>query len=930
MKAAGPKKKPKKTTKESKQDGAVAAAASSADAPDQEKRGADLLDQAEEREAYRLKLSKWADGALKTIKSPLFWLFLHVSSQARSPLSHFFAWAQKNSDERLIQQLVTGRAQEFQEEFDKLIQTFSTWFAAAAKDAGAEGLPAELMNLARTLAFKLVVHASASFSMRVTTPMQRYPYKLFWMLKRQPFSRCSERQRIAQEILDSAPELLESNCRKLKFLYLSELRFVAKEGRFDQNASEQGSRLYAVISTMSELLKGDTQLVESINSIIRLISTRCPSIDLETLSARITVKKALTSELPASGKGKGYANKRWSVVSSHAKPLLMELTLAGTAYRQTLDNVKRFSQPMRTTMPALESTLQNTDLSRALPDIRRTPQKQWVSSQATKLKASIDAARRESARLKAFEPLRPACLTVFCIRCAADHQKQDFYLQLLTYRSLLLVVRLKCEADGSLCLPQHSGTEIFTTVELLTGLHSGCFDPVAPQTFEVFCMSAMHVDGARLMCLDEKSVNVGPAAGLISLSSTTASPLGQKAITHIKMEKVAKATAGPVAAAPEGIADAAGPTDSDLLNSGYGFAEDVENSNAEAAKMDEELGTELIEAEKAARIRKAVSGKKKPGAQLSGTAPSTGLQCTDVSLLDEAVQLVENMHSHHSLSRDELEEEAVLMLVRAAQAKPPASGQADEMQQLLVTTPERKRSQQQYACFEDDQSFLQHILGSGDQDAEDADAYGSDPEEAGASVAQPVAALAVTSEGASSPVKVEAAAECQLKKTKRAAALWAKSFSATLGSILDRSRRMQLGLGHNEEVSLLATRPCDMLAQAFSADGADTYGQDSALEIVCVKWTDPVRREGRTVRIDAKSRVVWAPAQLFGKAVPTQSFPMDEYTDLLHASGAQSRRYKGNCRDGFPEHVIRFVAFCRLICSYANQAPRSVPRTLSL
>ena len=468
-------------------------------------------------------------------------------------------------------------------------------------------------------------------------------------------------------------------------------------------------------------------------------------------------------------------------------------------------------------------------------------------------------------------------------------------------------------------------------MELLTGLHSGCFDPVAPQTFEVFCMSAMHVDGTRLMCLDEQSVNVGPAAGLISLSSTTASPLGQKAITHImKKEKIEKAAAGSTTAALEAIADAEGPTDGDLLNAGYGFAEDVDNSNAEAAKMDEELGTELIEAEKTARIRKAVCGKKKPGMQSSGTAPSTDLQCTDVSLLDEAVQLVQNMHSHHVLSRDELEEEAVLMLVRAAQAKPPASGQADEVQQLLVTTPERKRNQQQYACFEDDQSFLQNILGSGDPDAEDAGASGSDPEEADAGMPQPVPVLAVTSEGASSSVKVEAATGRQIKKTQRTATLWAKSFSATLASILDRSRRMQLGLGHNEEVSLLATRPRDMLAQAFSADGANTDGQDAALEILCVKWTDPVKREGRTVRIDAKNRVVWAPAQLFGKAVPTQSFSLDEYTDLLHASGAQSRRYRGNCRDAFPEHVVRFVAFCRLICSYANQAPWSVPRTVSI
>ena len=151
------------------------ASASASDAPRQEQQQQhhDLLDQAEEREAYHMKLSKWADGAMKTMTSSLFWLFLHVENRVRSPLSHFFAWAQKNADSRLIQQLVTGRAQAFQDEFDDLINKFPSWFEVALKEAAAEALPLELMNLVRTLSFKLVLHASASFAMRVTTQMQR-------------------------------------------------------------------------------------------------------------------------------------------------------------------------------------------------------------------------------------------------------------------------------------------------------------------------------------------------------------------------------------------------------------------------------------------------------------------------------------------------------------------------------------------------------------------------------------------------------------------------------------------------------------------------------------------------------------------------------------------------------------------------------------
>lgn len=186
---------------------------------------------------------------------------------------------------------------------------------------------------------------------------------------------------MAKELLDTPDADLEANCRKLKSRCRSELEYVASEGKFDM----QNPVLYGIVSTMAELLKGDTQLVESINSIIRLVGERCPSIDLQTMSARIVVKKAAKGELGEAGA----AAKRWSNVLKLAKPLLLELTAAGTTFQSILREEGRFAQPTRTSMACLDDALRNTDITKALPDLKQD------------LKKAVDAARRESKRLQA-------------------------------------------------------------------------------------------------------------------------------------------------------------------------------------------------------------------------------------------------------------------------------------------------------------------------------------------------------------------------------------------------------------------------------------------------------------------------------------------------------------------------------------------------
>ena len=134
---------------------------------------ASLLGNEEEKQAFRIKMSKWAQGSMAAVQNSLFWLLLHIASVVRTPLSHFFAWAQLNSRRRMIQQLVTGRAAQFMKEFETLVVSFDSWFADAIKEAKAFDLPEKVVSLVRTLALKLVVAAAGSFCMRVLEPVQR-------------------------------------------------------------------------------------------------------------------------------------------------------------------------------------------------------------------------------------------------------------------------------------------------------------------------------------------------------------------------------------------------------------------------------------------------------------------------------------------------------------------------------------------------------------------------------------------------------------------------------------------------------------------------------------------------------------------------------------------------------------------------------------
>jgi len=172
-----------------------------------------------------------------------------------------------------------------------------------------------------------------------------------------PFSHCLG---IADELLQTPDELLEANARKVKRMCLVELKFISNQGRFMPN---KASKLWGLINSMADVTLGDTQLVESINSLIRLIGNRCPRIDLPGMSARVTVKKSV---LPIQSSLKASA-KRWSSVREHAAPLLQELLQSGDAFKHVLSQTDRFSIVDPVTCEQLHPSLTNTDFRKAAP-----------------------------------------------------------------------------------------------------------------------------------------------------------------------------------------------------------------------------------------------------------------------------------------------------------------------------------------------------------------------------------------------------------------------------------------------------------------------------------------------------------------------------------------------------------------------------------
>ena len=86
---------------------------------------------------------------------------------------------------------------------------------------------------------------------------------------------------------------------------------------------------------------------------------------------------------------------------------------------------------------------------------------------------------------------------------------------------------------------------------------------------------------------------------------------------------------------------------------------------------------------------------------------------------------------------------------------------------------------------------------------------------------------------------------------------WKQNYSDTVSALLDYHQRLSLPLGHQDEISLLMSRPSNQ--DTADRDDCDDDDHPKTHQLLFVRWQDTNARTGRPVRIDNDHQVVWAP-----------------------------------------------------------------------
>ena len=288
-------------------------------------------------------------------------------------------------------------------------------------------------------------------------------------------------------------------------------------------------------------------------------------------------------------------------------------------------------------------------------------------------------------------------------------------------------------------------------------------------------------------------------------------------------------------------------------------------------------------------------------------------------IVDQVVSHLRKAHGDSiALTQEELEEEAVLLLIRQVNQGASYDDVVDDVGRKLVA-----EVAEQSQTEDDPQNNSQARASSQTGD------LSNKQKSAGSTVARAEEQITITpflfedSDVGTSAASASSVASGELDSTDEGmddgnaqdrlpkfVAKWHAEFRRTAEALLFRADRNELPLGHDDEVSLLVSlrsmNNCDMFQLFF------------------VKWVDAANRTGRSVRIDKSFRVVYSPPVLFGKPVPSQSFPSDGFACLINACAASSRKQKGTSgmlRQQLPPEIIRFARLMGLHCAWTKREP---------
>ena len=154
----------------------------------------------------------------------------------------------------------------------------------------------------------------------------------------------------------------------------------------------QGTRLQHVMTALNNMTQADTQSIESANSIVRIISTRCRKISLELLSSRLLIKYALGA----------YSN-----LSKQSDQAIQQSASGPKTVNQVRQKIEKGESLHATMIPFAQAFQHDTSVERwappplqdfgvtqkqvilAHPFLRIKSSDEWASSYATALRQTL-------------------------------------------------------------------------------------------------------------------------------------------------------------------------------------------------------------------------------------------------------------------------------------------------------------------------------------------------------------------------------------------------------------------------------------------------------------------------------------------------------------------------------------------------------------
>ena len=187
--------------------------------------------------------------------------------------------------------------------------------------------------LERSIFAVLLQHAS-SFARRVVEPIAAFPFRLLLLAKSPNAINCTERAQVARQILETPLADLEINTRKVKQMYLRDLKVAATDGVLT-------GALQLSIRAVARHWECDTRECERINKMLNLFTDRAPTASFELQSSRACLKHFLGE---AGNPGVTKKKHKWSQYKPTACNL-MQMCLNSWGDRKVQENIHRWSSP---------------------------------------------------------------------------------------------------------------------------------------------------------------------------------------------------------------------------------------------------------------------------------------------------------------------------------------------------------------------------------------------------------------------------------------------------------------------------------------------------------------------------------------------------------------------------------------------------------